>query len=317
MLHTKTKPTISIREAHSVWDTLNSKYQIMEKMLIYEGFVHDPDLKIAFKLIRKPIEKNTAILEKELATYSIPSPDRNRASAQLQGDSDSINDEYIAMDLFLYFQEHVENLLSVFYSAVTNDSLRKTIKQMAARTITDTDYLVHYLRAKGWMEKPPMVKEALTVDAKSLSLAEAASLHDHLTYRYDTMHLTNIFTSIAHDLDFQAVLHMGLTRLNKQITLLEKQLKAYHVPFPKRPGKFTLSLQNVRFFEDDTIFRTIDSFMQGAGGKHAQAFKQATYNDEIRELFRDLLLDEMEVFDDFMKFGKLKGWLNPVPTYIP
>ena len=136
MLHTKTKPTISIREAHSVWDTLNSKYQIMEKMLIYEGFVHDPDLKIAFKLIRKPIEKNIAILEKELATYSIPSPDRNRASAQLQGDSDSINDEYIAMDLFLYFQEHVENLLSRFYSAVTNDSLRKTIKQMAARTIT-------------------------------------------------------------------------------------------------------------------------------------------------------------------------------------
>ena len=54
-----------------------------------------------------------------------------------------------------------------------------------------------------------------------------------------------------------------------------------------------------------------------AGGKHAQAFKRATYNDEIRELFRDLLLDEMEVFDDFMKFGKLKGWLNPVPTYIP
>ena len=64
-----------------------------------------------------------------------------------------------------------------------------------------------------------MVKEALTV--VPVSLAEAASLHDHLTYPLRPMHLTNIFTSIAHDLDFQAVLQMGLTRLNKQITLLE------------------------------------------------------------------------------------------------
>ena len=95
----------------------------------------------------------------------------------------------------------------------------------------------------------------------NLLLAEAASLHDHLTYRYDTMHLTNIFTSIAHDLDFQAVLHMGLTRLNKQITLLEKQLKAYHVPFLNGQGIHPFPT-NVRFFEDDTIFRTIDSFMQ-------------------------------------------------------
>ena len=175
------------------------------------------------------------------------------------------------MVLFLYFEVHVENLLSVFYSAVTNDSLRKTIKQMAAWTITETDYLVHYIRAKGWMDKQPMVNEDIKDDDKSLSLAEAASLHAHLTSRYDTMNLTNIYTSIAHDHEIQTIHHMVLTLLNKQITLLEKQLKAYHVPFPKRPGKFTLSLQNVRFFEDDTIFRTNDSIIQVAGGKHAHA----------------------------------------------
>ena len=57
--------------------------------------------------------------------------------------------------------------------------------------------------------------------------------------------------------------------------------------------------------------------MQSAGSKHAQAFKQATYNDDIRKFFKDLLLEEMKVFDDFIKFGKLKGWLNPVPSYVP
>ena len=317
MLHTKDTPTISIREAHNLWDILNSKYLIMEKMLVYEGFVHDLDLKGTCKLMRRPIEKNITILEKELSTYSIPSPDQNRAAAQLHGDSDSITDEYIAMDLFLYLQEHVENLLSTFYSSFANDSLRKTIRQMTSRTISETNFLVHYLRAKGWMEKPPMIKDDLAAEAKALSLVEAASLHDHLTYRYDTNHITAILATIAHDLDLQAVLKLGLTRLTKQIELLEERLKIYHVPFPKRPGKFTLTLQDARFFNDDTIYRIINSFMQGAGAKHAKAFKQATSNDEIREFFRDLLLDEMEVFDDFVKFGKVKGWLNPVPTYVP
>lgn len=317
MFTTKATPVINIREAHSLWDLLNSKYQMMEKMLIYEGFIHDMDLKAAFKLIRRPIEKNIKILEKELTTYSIPSPDRNRAAVQLQGESDSITDEHIALDIFLYFQEHVENLLDAFYSCFTNDGIRKMAMGMASRTITETNVLVHYLRAKGWMGNPPMAKAALNENTKRVSLAEAAFLHDHLTYRYDTMHLTEIFVAIVHDRDFLLVLEMGLDRLNRQIKLLEKQLETYLVPFPKRPGKFTLTLKNVRFFDDDTIFRTLNSFMQGAGAKHAKAFKQSTYNDDIREFFKNLLLEEMEVFNDFIKVGNTKGWLNPVPRYVP
>jgi len=168
---------------------------------------------------------------------------------------------------------------------------------------------------EGFIHDPDL--ESLKTGANQLSLVEAASLFDHLTYRYDTMYLTNIFVSIVHDLDFRIVLELGLARLNKQIDTLEKQLKRFLVPFPKRPAMFSLDAQGVRFFDDDTIFRTINSFMQGAGNKHAQAFKQATHNDDIREFFKDLLIEEMDVFDDFIKFGTLRGWLNPIPKYLP
>lgn len=84
MLGTKAEATLNIREAHNLWDVLNSKYQMMEKLLILEGFIHDPDLKIAFKLMGGPIQKNINILEKELATYSVPATDQNRAAAQIQ-----------------------------------------------------------------------------------------------------------------------------------------------------------------------------------------------------------------------------------------
>lgn len=315
MLGTKEQPIVNIREAHNLWDILNAKYQIMEKMLIYQGFIHDMDLDAVFKLLRKPIERNIKILEKELETYAIPSPDRNRAAVQVQTKTDAVTDEYIAMDLFLYFQEHIENLLDAFYSCVTNDGVRKTIMEMTRRTISETDSLLRYLRTKGWLSKPPMVKATFKESAEQLTLIEAAALYDHLTYRYDTMYLTDIFVSIVHDLDFKLALELGLKRLNRQIEVLEKQLKTYFIPFPKRPGKFTLPLQDIRFFDDDTIYRTLDSFMQGAGAKHAQAFKQSSYNDSVRKVFKDLLLTEMEVFDEFVKFGKVKSWLNTVPRY--
>ncbi len=130
------------------------------------------------------------------------------------------------------------------------------------------------------------------------------------------MYLTDIFVSIVHDLDFKLALELGLNRLNKQIGMLEKQLKTYFIPFPKRPGKFTLPLQDIRFFDDDTIYRTLNSFMQGAGAKHAHAFKQSSYNDAIRKVFKELLLAEMEVYDSFIKLGKVKSWLNTVPRYV-
>lgn len=316
MLLTKTKPTVDIREAHNLWDILNSEHQIMEKILIYEGFVHDPDLVIGMKQLRKSIQKNIKILEGEMATHSIASPDRHRAAVQLQTESDSITDQYMAMDLFLYYQGHIENILKSFYSSATNDALRKMMREMAGRIVKETNILVHYLRAKGWMEKPPMFQDDAHSDSPPLSLIEAASLYDHLTYRYDTFYLTSIFAAIVHDLDLKLALELGLRRLDKQTDMLEKQLQTYAVPFPQRPGNFSLTLKNIRFFEDDTIFRTINSFMQGAGAKHVQAFKQATYNDDIRGLFKELLLIEMEVFDDFVKLGKLKGWLNPLPRYI-
>ena len=90
MLLTKTRPTVDIREAHNLWDILNSKYQIMEKILIYEGFSHDPDLRFAMGHIGKSIRKNIKILEDEMSSHSIPSPNRNRAAVQSQKNSDSI-----------------------------------------------------------------------------------------------------------------------------------------------------------------------------------------------------------------------------------
>lgn len=54
---------------------------------------------------------------------------------------------------------------------------------------------------------------------------------------------------------------------------------------------------------------------QGALVLQAESFKQSTFNDRIRTIFMKLLIEEIDVLDDFHKYGKIKGWLNTPPGY--
>ena len=48
---------------------------------------------------------------------------------------------------------------------------------------------------------------------------------------------------------------------------------------------------------------------------HAQALKQSVTNDRIRKIFRQLLLEEIDIMDRLIILGKLKGWLHVPPQY--
>ncbi|HHX95258.1 MAG TPA: hypothetical protein GX691_05535 [Clostridia bacterium] len=63
------------------------------------------------------------------------------------------------------------------------------------------------------------------------------------------------------------------------------------------------------------MFRVIFSGISGALTVHAKAVKQSTTNDRIRDLFKQLLLSELAALDTTIRFGKVKGWLHPTPTF--
>ncbi|MDW7650059.1 MAG: DUF3231 family protein, partial [Bacillota bacterium] len=220
-------------------------------------------------------------------------------------------------DIFFYMQEHVENLLKAIRETVTNDSVRKEMKKMAVRTIEETDNIIVYLKQKGWIAKPPLYRNLPGDVTDEICLCEVANLWDHLTYRYDNRKTTEIFLKSSHDVDLKLVLHMGTKQLNAQIKALESEVKRYGLPMPKRPGKFTQELTDLQILADDHIYRVLLASLQGAAILHAQSFKQCTVNDRIREFFKELLIQEMNMLDRFIKLGKVKGWLNPAPTYGP
>lgn len=314
------KPTvrqqlIDVREVFSLWDILQSKYLAEELMQIRERLAHDRDLKALLRGQVDSLTENIAMLENTLEDYAIIAPDRQRAPDYTFTDPQVLTDEIIARDTLLYLQEHVENLLRAFKSATTNDAIRELIQKLIIKTIKDQDRFVKYVKAKGWIETPPLYKKVPPDIPEKLTTAEAANLWEHLTFRQDNLHTTELIHSLAHDADLRATLSVGAGQLRRSITRLEKELIHFGLPLPKKPAKITLSPADTEPFNDDHMYRTIFNGIQAAATLHAQALKECIFNDRIRKLFMNLLEIELDYGNNYIKFGKLKGWLNPTPTY--
>lgn len=313
----KRQRSIDIREAYNLWDILSSKYMALERLYIWKNIAHDMDLNLIINRSINTIKENITILEKKMEQYAIKSPDRNSNYGRFPQSPQMVTDQFIALEIFLYYQEHIENLTKVLRSTVTNDSVRSAFKKMTIKTINETDTLVNYLKLKGWIGIPPLYKHIPVDSDARLGVAEAADLWDHLILRYDNIRTTELFLSVAHDADFKAVLNMGLKKLNEQCVRLEKELQDHGIPLPKKPPKTTLALANAETMDDDYMYRILMNALQGALMMHSKSFKECVICDDTRALIKKLFLEEIELIDKLLKYGKMKGWLNPVPTYGP
>lgn len=101
-----------------------------------------------------------------------------------------------------------------------------------------------------------------------------------------------------------------------QVKKLEQELTKFGVPLPQRPPNVIASTGTVNM-KDKYVFRTLYTGMVGAAWMHALALKQSFTNDRLRGIFKDLLVQEINVIDKMILFGKTKGWLGVVPQYSP
>lgn len=311
----KKQQEVDIRESFALWDTLAYKYLALERLLLWENFAHDPDLKAVLILEQNHIKEHIGILEKLMALYSIPSPEKNRTVLNTPVNPQLITDRFIALDLLLFSQESVEGLLTAFRNCITNDKIRTAIYKMLVRRINYTDSLIKYNVLRGFIGVAPPFQQLSPNANEELSSGEAGNLWDHLSYRYDNINYSEMFNLLIHDKDFQLIVGMGLKSLRGQAELLEKELEHFGLPSPRRPGNVTMAAQLQQLQDDIMLFRHIFLGMQGATMLHAKAFKQCMSNNRVRNLFKKLLLEEVDKLDAMIRFGKLKGWLSPVPSF--
>lgn len=306
---------IDIQEAFNIWDVLSTKYLGAQKFEIWQDFAHDPDLKVIINIYLKEFNKNIKILEKEVTNYNVRAPIANPQGFNTSVNSELFQDQYIAKDIFLLVNGHVENLLRSLRSTMTNDQLRKVFYNMAKETISKSDKIVKYLKLKGWIETPPLYHDTTNDIDEKLTTYEAYQLWNHLIFRYDNIRQTQIFESFAFDKDFKLMLQIGLKTIQRQAKTLEKELLYFGLPLPIKPSNLVVLPENTEILDDDFMYRTIFLGIQGAAIVHAQSLKGSTFNDRVRGIFKVLLLEEIDIQDDLIKFGKVKGWLHSAPSY--
>ncbi|HBX23555.1 MAG TPA: DUF3231 domain-containing protein [Desulfotomaculum sp.] len=306
---------IDAQEAFNLWDILNSKYHEIERLLILEHFVHDIDLKLLIRYFVGELNENVAILKKEMNKYKVTAPAPNRIIGPPPCNIEMYTDEFIAGEMLLYIQEHIENLLRTLRNSMTNDSIRTVISKMTKDSIDNETKIVNYMTLKGWIKKCPHYNSVPASVDEKISAAEAYHLWDHLCFRYDNIQQTRFYLAYVHDIDFRVVLEQGLRKLTLQTEMLEKEIQHFGIVAPKKPTDVIISTGRMDFMEDDYMYRMILIGLQGASMIHTQSLKQCTYNMRIKNIFKKLLKEEIDILGRYVKFGKLKGWLYPGPAF--
>ena len=133
--------------------------------------------------------------------------------------------------------------------------------------------------------------------------------------RYEQIEMIGIFASFAHDTEFKAILQHGLYIYKKQLESLEKLALKLNVPLPNRAAAPITSPIDPETITDKFMYRIILSWELSSLDAHVRAIIETIRNDTMRKLWSGLLNTELEYYDKYLKYGKLKGWTRVVPMY--
>lgn len=66
---------------------------------------------------------------------------------------------------------------------------------------------------------------------------------------------------------------------------------------------------------DKFMYRIILSWKLESLANHVRSIIECIRNESLRNLWKEFLNAELEDYDKYLKYGKLKGWTRVVPIY--
>lgn len=157
-------------------------------------------------------------------------------------------------------------------------------------------------------------KSATTEEQQTVHSGEIFGLWQHLVQRYDIRELTDIFQNFAKDIEFKAMLTVGLSVLDNEITILEDEMDRLGITLPPRPPKSINTPSNTEILRDELMFRIIYWGVQNFLQQHMNTILQIQ-NKRLKDEFIKMEQKELDLYTKLSKYGKLKGWLFIPPAY--
>lgn len=306
---------LDIQEAFNIYNLLRARYVSTQTVQLFKNFVHDIDWEIVLDKFQNHFEKQIKTLQELGEKYRIIMPNRPPLDIKFETRINNITDDYIYKKIYHDLVAELMSLTHAVRSSSTNDRLRNVIKQDLKIHFDDFDTLFKFGKSKGWEETYPVYKTSIEQLEEQLSTSEAFHIWDHLTMRYDQIELIGLFSGFVHDSEFKAILQHGVYIYKKQIKNLEQLALKLNVPLPNLPALPVTSPIDPETLTDRFMYRTILSWELSSLDGHVRALIETIRNDALRKLWSGLLNAELEFYDKFLKYGKMKGWTRVVPIY--
>ena len=306
---------LDIQEAFNVYNLLRARYVSTQTVQLFKNFAHDLGWEVILDGFMKHFDKQIVILEELGEKFRIIMPSRSPVDVKFATNINDITDEYIYKKMYHDLIAQLMSLIHAVRSTSTNDKLRHIIIQDLKMHFEDFDTLYKFGKLKGWEETYPVYKTAMPHEDEQLSTSEAFHIWDHINLRYEEIELIGLFSNFAHDTEFKVILQHGLYIYNKQINQLEQLALKLNVPLPNRPSLPVSTAIDPESITDKFMYRIVLSWELSSLDNHVRAIIETIRNDSLRKLWSELLTTELEYYDKFLKYGKLKGWTRVVPTY--
>lgn len=309
------KEQLDIQEAFNIFNLLRARYVSSQTIQIFKNFVHDREWDKVLDTFLKHFEGQISVLEGEAKKFSIVMPSKPPLDIKFAASINEITDEYIYKKIYHDLIAQLMSLIHAVRTTSTNDNLRNSVIQDLITHFKDFEILYKFGKVKGWEESYPVYKTALPHTKEQLSTAEAFHIWDHISLRYEQMELIGLYINFAHDTEFKAILQHGLYVVTKQVKQLEQLALKLYVTLPNRPSPPVMAPIDPETIKDQFMYNNILSWLLNALDTHVRAIIETIRNDPLRNLWTGLLTAELEYYDKFLKYGKMKGWTKVVPIY--
>ena len=303
-------------EIFNIWNAAQIKYCSMTNYNFLLNFIHDKDFYILLSEILNDTNNQILQIEKQGKKCKINFPNRPPKEINIKEKvSKYIGDKQIFKIVLINLCCEITILSNCIIKTKVNDPLREMFIDFTLTALKNHNNLIKYGKLKNWLEIDPVIKQTGKKEKEKISAAEAANIWDHINIRYDHIEITKNYLDFIHDFEFKKIVKRGENILSKQANTLEKISIKYGLSLPERPAAFNKSQEEPEFINDKFIFRTIFSGVKNSTHLHINAIIVCTRNDKLRKFFFKLLKDELSIFDSFLRYGKMKGWIHLPPMF--
>ena len=304
---------ISAAEAGNMWNKLAARYDLLESIMILMNYVKDEDLRKEMQSLLKRIKQQVVKLEKVMAEHAVSLPPRPPSEIVITEDIESITDRYIFIRMYYSIKRFLPVHIVAFQQS-TSPELREMFKNFLLEEMELFERFENLGLRKNWLQSQPEYKTEKTGAGEIPTIMEIAQLWSKITGRYETIEFTNYTANLARDPDLKAAIAIGRETLLKQISELEKIMQQFAAPLPAKPPEAESTLRPMDAISDRYIYRQILRGVQSFLPVHMVAFQHST-TPALRKKLKQLLTEEIAIYDNLFTYGQLKGWVYKPPSF--